>query len=779
MPHKIKRFFLLSFPHKNRAIVCLYIYLVLICMSFLSIASIGYLSTISVFTIELDSSIESEMTLYWADERSPFLEEKSKRIMTQKGKQNYWFFVKDFNRQTYFRITPANEKAILKIYSAKLYSFQYFPIKFDLLNDSVGTHGVEVINYPSLSRDYMELRSLGGDPKIEIRPIHTRMPFVILAMLVIIVVLLFRKKYIVYASFVLLGGLFLYHLLGLNEVQVVFSVKAGQAGEVKVFWRDSSEMFSNTRVRKVSTLSGIHQYQIKIGNINNVEVLYLESPKGTSQSTGEVTVSALGFEDFTFSGIEHIIKKQEKKEDLISSICLFFIVYGLAVWCVYIASIYRFFNADFFPALMRVLFFMSSLLVCNLAWQSNADIHPDEHAHIESIKYYNQYWEAPTIGDSRALTAYQVPWAFSRLDDLGISYFVAGKFSKTVGALFVDTTFTVRAFNVFLFTLFFILSRNKRLLLFLVPLLCTPQIWYLYSYANREGFVLFVCLLLAWQLVNKKGGLNIFLRGNRCWESWRNVIFSGVLLGVIGIEQTNYLLFIIFICLVLLWRLVFFEKYKKVFFYKCLFFIVIGISTFVLRYSVDVSVNGFHKQERRIAYAERHAEPAFKPSIATTKDSYPGLRLKSKGVSFEELFQPEWSWHEMTFKSFSGLYGYYAEYSPKWYYAYVLLIYTIIFLVLLRHAVFHESWRYNLFSVLSFITIGGGILMGVLFSWLHDFQPQGRYLFPIVPVMLVYFWIIFPRLDQLGRSTLLASVLTLALLSFYSFNEVALNYLTL
>jgi hypothetical protein len=76
--------------------------------------------------------------------------------------------------------------------------------------------------------------------------------------------------------------------------------------------------------------------------------------------------------------------------------------------------------------------------------------------------------------------------------DLGLSYFFAGKFSLLVQQLFADEDFINRSFNALLFLLLFIMScNNKRLLLFLSPLLCTPQIWYLYAYTNRGGDALF------------------------------------------------------------------------------------------------------------------------------------------------------------------------------------------------------------------------------------------------------------------------------------------------
>ncbi|NYT47299.1 MAG: hypothetical protein H0A75_06680 [Candidatus Methanofishera endochildressiae] len=159
-------------------------------------------------------------------------------------------------------------------------------------------------------------------------------------------------------------------------------------------------------------------------------------------------------------------------------------------------------------------------------------------------------------------------------------------------------------------------------------------------------------------------------------------------MGILSIEQTNYLLFILYVFSVLLWELIFFVKQKKVFIYKCLFFLLIGASIFFARHWVDYSINGSNKLEQRIAYAEQHAAPDFKPSIAETQESSRGLRLKAKGYSLVDLFQHSWEWHKMSFKSFTGAPWYFPEYSPKWYYACVVLIYCILALLILQQAIF-------------------------------------------------------------------------------------------
>ncbi len=752
--------------------------LLFVAFLFIGMTFIGYLSSLAVLKIDMTTVTDGKLQIFWNDEGKPFTEDKSTITSTKKGRHTYWILIENFKKSTHFRIDPTRVKTNIKMHGAKLYSIQHFPININLLNDATKTKDIQPITSSNSSNTYSEFITLSQDPQFQINPIQSKSPLGAIVFLILAIVFLFPKKYYPQAFLFFAGAILFYYCLSFNATVVSFRAQAEQADQVTVFWRDMGETFSTTKARKVQIDPGTNYYQVKTSNIGNIESLSLKTNKQQSIVLDQLLIREPGYKDFSFAETETIIDKQRSSKVLLISVVLFVLVCLLILWLTfYYPKNNRKFYIIFFPKIIRVLFLFSSFLVINLAWQANYNIHPDESAHIASVEYFSQYWDPPKIGDSRTLNTYQYPWAISRLDDLGISYFFAGKFSKITQLLFENKEFIARAFNSFLFLLFFVLSKNKRLLLFLTPLLCTPQIWYLYAYSNRGGFVLFISIILAWQLVNKQSSLNHFLKDNKRLSDWKTILFPGLLLGILSIEQTNYVLFILFLFSVLLWRLLFFIKNKKVFIYKCFIFILVAASIYCLRHGVDFLINGHNKYEQRMAYAEEHAAPDFKPSIASTKDSYHGLRLRDKGVSFTEIFSPEWQWHTMSFKSFTGFYGYYAEYSPQWYYTYVLLIWIIVLLVIFRHMLFKANWQYKLFSLLSFTAICGGLLMSMLFCWLYDFQPQGRYMFPIIPIMLVYFWTMFPLWNRHEKAIILSSVLVLALLSFYSFNEIALNYI--
>ncbi|MDF1584576.1 MAG: hypothetical protein P1P78_14890 [Methyloprofundus sp.] len=749
----------------------------IIILLFFSFVYAAYLSTFALLKVEMSTDINSEIQIYWANEKADFSEQQSLKQPVFIKRKSYWFLINHFNQSTRFRIDPVTAPAHLQIKAIELYSLQHYPVNFNLLFDTVKVHDID-FNSDEVSEDNaIKIHSLSNDPQFELRPVHTKNRLAFIIFIVLLVLFLFKYSYLKRVFIFILAFLALYISLYINETTLTFKTDNQVSGQVKVFWRNANQGNSYTRARTINIEPNQSEYIAKIDNVSNIEVLYLQANNEQLLShIQEKKIIEPGFKAETLEQEETIIAKLANSSSLIMPLICFFIAYAILAIAIKFTLTKRTFSYSSYTV-FYFSFFMVAFLIINLSWQADYNIHPDENAHIESVHYYSHYWDPPVVGDARALHSYQMPWAISRLDDLGISYFFAGKFENLVQLFFTDTTFTARAFNALLFILLFSYSRQKRLVLFMAPLLCTPQAWYLYSYANRDAFALFISLLLAWQLVNVKSALNNFLQSPRVFDHWRYVLIPGALLGLLSIEQTNYYLFILFFLAFLLWRVLFFVQAKRVFIYKCLMLIAIAVLVFLTRFGLDAAINGADKYSQRVAYAEQHAGADFKPSIASTPESYSGLRLKDKGVSLLELFKPPWDWHKMTFKSFSGFYGYYAQYSPHWYYMYVLLVYSLLLLITLRHAVFIAQWRYQLFSVLTGVALFGGLLMGMLFSWLYDFQPQGRYIFPIIPIILVYFWVMAPFWLPLERAAIMASALMLMVLSFYSFNEVALNYL--
>lgn len=152
--------------------------------------------------------------------------------------------------------------------------------------------------------------------------------------------------------------------------------------------------------------------------------------------------------------------------------------------------------------------------------------------------------------------------------------------------------------------------------------------------------------------------------------------------------------------------------------------------------------------------------------------------MQQKGVPAEELLNPKWDWEVLTFKSFVGLYGNeFVEYSPRWYYSYVKFIFGLIALTLFISVLIYGNLQAKLLTLLTTIFVSGDVLMGFLYSWLYDFQPQGRYVFPLIPMVMVYLFKIAPTWGDKTKAFLAACLLLLFVLALYSFDTIALRYL--
>jgi hypothetical protein len=195
-------------------------------------------------------------------------------------------------------------------------------------------------------------------------------------------------------------------------------------------------------------------------------------------------------------------------------------------------------------------------LIAVMAGVSNYNQHPDESVHVNSAKYYIDHNIPPQIGDPAVADTYS-PYGMSRLNTGEISYFFAGKFARILGPLQLPNYLVFRYFNVclFAFLLLFALYKKPFRLLF-VPLLLSPQIWYIFSYFNSEGFAMVVILLVAYQMAVEESAWNRLLAAEGPGCRWWELPGIVVLLGILLLLKVNFYFFGLFIFLYLLWRLV-------------------------------------------------------------------------------------------------------------------------------------------------------------------------------------------------------------------------------
>lgn len=594
---------------------------------------------------------------------------------------------------------------------------------------------------------------------------------------------------------------------------------------LKIYWTDEAEVYSGHHLVRTKKNPELTRYNLPIESLNNVYSIRIEplSLAGGIVDILDIKLTEPGYQPIIYNaknhfyGIEPFKKNQTNNQfskqalelrgdkllfgsddhfefmELIVETNAFKIPYDhlfylkiFGILIILLASCY-YINLKLGRKRIQLLVFIargSLIVICALiiqmAWQSTYDFHPDEKAHIDSLDYFTQYSEFPKVGDSRTIETYQYPWGVSRLDDLGISYFIMGKLKNVLLLFLDDSVFVCRALNTLLFLGLLLSTKTRRFALFSLPLLCFPQLWYLFSCTNRDAFALALSIALAWQFINPHSFLRRYLLANNFLSQAHYLLVPGALLGVLSIEITNYLIFILYISACLVWQGLFIVRDKRNYFAKCLLLFALAGSIYGVRKAIDIEINGFDKQAQKTAFAEVVAGPEFKPSSIGTKAGYFGFHLQKRGVAAQDLFTPGWDWHNLVFKSFTGTYGHqYADYSPEWYYSLVKGLYGLIFLTIMYAVVRYGDLKLRLFSALTLVFMAGTLAMGFLYSWLYDFQPQGRYVFPLIPMLMLFCAQIRPLFTPRIQTILLANVIFLLMLSLYSFQQVALKYLVL
>jgi hypothetical protein len=379
--------------------------------------------------------------------------------------------------------------------------------------------------------------------------------------------------------------------------------------------------------------------------------------------------------------------------------------------------------------LTRFFYLLVLALVFITAIFSQYNVHPDEYGHTPAVEYYIDHSVPPVIGTQGYEHTYQYPWGYSRLDNRDISYFIAGKCAWLLDFIPCETYLKARFFNVILFALLVkAVFLNFSVCAPLAVLLLTPQIWYIFSYCNNDAFPLFLSSVLALTTLSvfadNKNSLTLYQR-----------LFLGVAAGLLLVEKQNFYVFVLFLGLIYLVKEFFIQKISiYTFLQKYWSAVLIALLIFGVRVALDVSLNGLNRESTRLEAREALAAPQFRPSVFGTPQSYETLHLKQKGHPLSVLFS-RYAWHARTLESFLGRYGYESLNSPGWYYKVMSILLCFLFISLLWSV--RSSYQNLLVTGLFIFCAFLMIAISLNHSWTYDLQRQGRYLFPIVPCLIV------------------------------------------
>jgi hypothetical protein len=380
-----------------------------------------------------------------------------------------------------------------------------------------------------------------------------------------------------------------------------------------------------------------------------------------------------------------------------------------------------------------------SCLILTMALLTKFNAHPDEYLHFETARYFINHWWPPALNDPVIVPTFS-HYGFSYMSDLDASYFLMGKFMALFQGWLTTPEIAARLFNVLVFVLLAAwLARRLGTSLAPFVLLISPQVWYVFSYVNGDAWALFVAMLLVVQLADRGSALQHYLKCKTWLGTLQGALLFALLLALMIMAKRNYYLFLLFVGFVAGWtaltqvgrpiRVRYIQRWIVIVLLAACFYFPVRIA--------HEALNGFAIPRLKLEQAEKYAAPHFKPWEVAAGTGAGRLVLRKQGVHFAQLFT-ERGWLAESFQSFCGVYRWMSLKDSDYYYLLMWLLYATLVVVLLMRVV-RLSWRDALFTAGVLAMACLVVLVSAYTSWTADYQPQGRYLFPILPMFAFLF----------------------------------------
>jgi hypothetical protein len=376
---------------------------------------------------------------------------------------------------------------------------------------------------------------------------------------------------------------------------------------------------------------------------------------------------------------------------------------------------------------------LSAALIVLMAARSPINAHPDETLHLDAGRYFVDHWLPPPVGAPEAAQSYS-KYGRSYVDEGDIVYWVFGAAAAVGRQVGVSPDLAMRWFQVSLYCglVLWTIVRAKRFTPALGFLVLTPQVWYVFSYINGDALPFALLTILAMELSWPDSSVRSFLSGD-AERPTAGVFAVGVLLGLLALSKLNYLVGVVFAAGVVAWLGSEARRWKR-----ALLIALIAAAVALPWMTYHGWLNDFHTGEKIFEHAEKVAAPDMRPSAQAGPNSFPMMSLRAKGVGLWDLLVTL-NWIGLSFRSFCGLYGWMSIVAAPWFYLVFVGLYLALLALVVAPVVLRGSPRLRSLSVGVAGCAALVLAQSVYRSWTYDFQAQGRYLFPILP-MLFFYW---------------------------------------
>lgn len=249
-----------------------------------------------------------------------------------------------------------------------------------------------------------------------------------------------------------------------------------------------------------------------------------------------------------------------------------------------------------------------------------------------------------------------------------------------------------------------------------------PQFVFLSSYVNNDSLAVFGVSIIIYSWVH----------ANKYNWSYFNCFTLAIGVSVCALSYYNSYAWVLMS--VFFFIITYLSKNKKDM--KGLFkhgFFIVGIVLVLVSYAFIrhlILYNDLLGYKACDYYGELYALDYMRPSNR--------LSLSQQGYSLKQMIL-DMEWVKLTYRSFIGVFGYMNAYSPKFVYDIYTALFTVSGIGLIvgeGDKLFVKKNKPEFKNVMLYLSIGVAmaitVLLSVINSYTTDFQPQGRYCYPII-----------------------------------------------
>lgn len=592
-----------------------------------------------------------------------------------------------------------------------------------------------------------------------------------------------------------------YHFMVFKVADVDLHVDTDTRTVFKVYWAEAGQLYSEKRMSRVVISPNQSDYSFGLSNLVAIKKLRIdvsEKPAKVrllelhirqeglselsfdSEDDFKKLIPLAGIADLTFdlSGkMEVVADNNDPQMEFLMPSMVYrpdYLAEGMRILCIFgllylLAMVSRPLWDDYEYISFLSVFVLALILA--MASISEYNMHPDEFVHIRAAEYYQNHLLPPEICSPEIELTYS-PYGVSRLHSGEIVYLLAGKFMAVFAPFNLPSYLLLRFFNVTLFAVLCALAiRSSPFRIIMIPVLISPQTWYVFSYFSSDAFSLFICLIIVYILISKDSFFWRVMGDGPPREVYLKLFFTGLLFSCILFFKKNFYFFIVFLFFYFPWLHWRHElRLNKKVLSRLVMIGAISLVIFSLVKGADYAVNGLDKSANLLTCREQLAQKQYKPSTPLA-EKHVYLQMKERGATLKDIFLFD-RWGGKSFQSSFGVYGYTSISGSSVFYDEISYIGLALLGVLLLSIALRGGLPGNV--LLSATLLCAMTLMAVAcyHAWTVDFQAQGRYFLPIIPMLAL---LIYHEECYLFRPLFHLLFLAMYLLGIYSFIFVGLH----